>query len=128
MIRIRNIKGNNPFFHVLFRKTTGYFSTLLISHHANQVSPHNFLFRNWALIKQSCRFRCKSRLKQFLSSLAPILILIADKQNIHARQRVIKQYKLYAKTHNLWKQLYVLANSKVHPEYSINNTLCHNSK
>src|SRR3989338_2593560 len=83
MVNIRNIKGKYAFKHILFRKPISYLASLGFFHNDNSISPRDLLFSNWFSVVKTCGFSLKSIFKYFLSSLASVFVLIADKQYIH---------------------------------------------
>jgi len=85
MINVRNIKRKYAFKHILFRKPFSYLTTLSCFHNNNSISPRKLFFSNRFSIIDTCRFSVKSIFKDFLSSLASVLVLITDKQYIHSR-------------------------------------------
>ena len=85
MVNIRNIKGKYAFKHILFRKPLSYLATLGFFHNDNSVSPRDLFFSNGFSVVKTSGFGLKSIFEDFLSSLASVFILIADKQYIHRR-------------------------------------------
>lgn len=83
MVEIGNVQAKNLFSHVLFRKSLGYFCSLLCLHYNNLISPLKLGFVNWNFIIKASRFGFKLIFKQLFCCLASIFVLVADKQNFH---------------------------------------------
>src|SRR3989338_5189268 len=90
MVNIRNVKGKYAFLHILFGKAFSYLNPLHFFHNYNYISPRKLFFSNWFCGIKPSRLGFKSAFKYLLSSLAPILVLITNKQYIHFD--IIKQF------------------------------------
>jgi len=94
MINIRNTKRDNAFLKVLFGKSFSYFIPLEIFHNDYNICPGNLLFSNWFGIIKASRPSIKPAFKNPFSGFASVLILIADKQNIHGNTGIVGKYKV----------------------------------
>ncbi len=83
MIHIWDIKGQNPFLEIQCWKALGNFASLDILHNNHNICPCKLALGNRFFIEHSRRFCLKSAFEYLLSGLAPVLILIAHKQNPH---------------------------------------------
>ena len=83
MINIRNAQGENALLHVKLRKPPGYLSAMLVLHDKDNIRPENLFFSNRLLIKETSGFGFKNILEKLFCCFAPVLILIANKQNPH---------------------------------------------
>ncbi len=83
MENIRNIQRNDPLKQILLREPSGKLTALSILHNKNNISPRDLLFRNRLSAVKASRPCLEPAFEDHLSSSAPILILIADKQQFH---------------------------------------------
>jgi hypothetical protein len=69
--------------HVHLGKSFSYLFSLFILHNNNHVSPRNLLLSQRFGIVKACRLSLEPIFEKFFCCLAPVLVLVAYKQNFH---------------------------------------------
>ncbi len=83
MVHVGNIEGNYTFLQIQCRESACKFSAMNVLHDTDGICPRNIFWRDWFCGIQSGGLCLKLVLKYFLSGFASILVLIADKKDIH---------------------------------------------
>src|SRR3989338_9462150 len=100
MVNIRNIKRKYALLQIFFWKTFSNLASLFFLHYNNHITPQNLFSRNQVLRIKPSRFCIKFILKQFRCRFTPIFILVTDKENVHKKTKVDKDYKSYSLNSN----------------------------
>jgi hypothetical protein len=89
MVNVRNIKRDNPFLEIELRKSGGNFSSLGIFHDHNHLGPGKLLFGKRPLIEKPGRLGLEPASENLFGSLAPVEVLVANKQHFHGKTNYI---------------------------------------
>jgi hypothetical protein len=83
MVDVRYIEAEYALLQVNLRESSSDLFSLEFFHYKYDVSPGKLFFGYRGFIEQPCRPRRESAFEDFLCCLAPVQVLVADKQYFH---------------------------------------------